>query len=619
MPLALWALYLVGANLFLGTELGARTINRKPEKFLIEWQRAWSIVPGRVEVRGLRIRSQNGVVQWQASLDRAQVPVALHRLMSRSFRATAVQGSGLTFNLRKRLDAIESESPKRAAQLREDAPEIPGLFNPPSPRPEELPRPPASSPGWRIELEDLHVDDVREVWIDSARLTGSGELHADFDLTVRERLELSGSNLRFQNAELELGGDDAAADVGLDLALTIAPLVPGRDSGKRALAFLSGAVTVSGNISGLTALDSLFGGAGWLTTSASGRLDATAIVELGELRPGTRLAIDTDEISVGFAGNQVSGRGTVRSAIAGQEPTLETEIDLDRVELQRVGADRPHARDAHFRYTGRSSRLQLSDKPFTDLHSRLELEGARVDDLSVYDDYLLSANSIGLSGGPAFLSGHLEASAVDGRASGELSLDATRLRATVGDVRLAGRLALDVRLGSARLDERRYDLSGSVLRLTDVEVREHDRTRTGWWARVELATAELHQAARPTLEADVSATLRDSGPVVALIADRKRFLRLFDGLLTVKDVVAKVRVESRPDQLELAALDITGGKLEVLGDLELAKGSREGLLFLRFGMLSGAVELDGEKRDWKLIRSRAWFERRRAERSAAHR
>ena len=610
--LGIWVVYLAAANIFLATGVGPGAINRKPEKLLVEWRRAWSVVPGVVHVRDLRIRAQNRVVQWDASIDRARVPIAVHRLLTKGFRTTGASGSGVTFKMRRRLDTREGGG---HTELAGRGPDISGLSNPPASPPEEIYQAPENPVPWTLELRSLEMAEVREVWIDSARLRGSGDLSADFELTIREQLELSHGRLSFAGAELELAGDAVADAVDLDLDLTLAPLSPQRDSGKRALRFLSGVITAHADITSLSALDSLFGAADWLTTRASGRLDAKAVIELGELRPQTRLGVDAHDFTVGFAGNQVTGRGTVVAVVAGSEPQFEAVIELDDVALQRVGAERPHASGAHFRYVGTSGRLQISDQPLADLESLLELERARIDDLSVYNDYLLSTDSVDLAGGPAFLSGRLEASASDGSASGELTLETDSLRARAGAVRMAGKMSLQARLRNARLNERRYDLSGSVLRLSNVRVWEHDRERSGWWARVELGRAELVQKARPTLSAELAASMRDSGPIVALVAERKRFLKLVDGLLTVEDVVAKGRLASRADSMSVTGIDVTGGKLEVLGDLELTKSRRDGLLFLRFGMLSAAVEMVGDERDWKLIRSRKWFEEKRAARA----
>jgi hypothetical protein len=58
-------------------------------------------------------------------------------------------------------------------------------------------------------------------------------------------------------------------------------------------------------------------------------------------------------------------------------------------------------------------------------------------------------------------------------------------------------------------------------------------------------------------------------------------------------------------------LDVTGKGLHALADLVLGKGSREGILYLRFHGLSLGVELKKGGRDLKVIRPLNWFQQQR--------
>ena len=67
-------------------------------------------------------------------------------------------------------------------------------------------------------------------------------------------------------------------------------------------------------------------------------------------------------------------------------------------------------------------------------------------------------------------------------------------------------------------------------------------------------------------------------------------------------------------ELLLSNLQIDGGakgRVEILADLALEKPNVRGLLFARWAKLSAAVRLGGSDRDWKLTKSRKWFEAER--------
>ena len=65
------------------------------------------------------------------------------------------------------------------------------------------------------------------------------------------------------------------------------------------------------------------------------------------------------------------------------------------------------------------------------------------------------------------------------------------------------------------------------------------------------------------------------------------------------------------NEFSLADLRVTGGKkgrLEILGQLDLAPQDPSGLFFARWGPLSAAVSLAEGERDWKLTASRRWYD-----------
>ncbi len=93
--LALAALYLVGANIFLNSDAAFELINRKPEKLWIHWDQGWTIVPGMVTVQGLEIRGQTRRFQWYARVEEIRTWVALTALVRKTFRTNSMRGHAL--------------------------------------------------------------------------------------------------------------------------------------------------------------------------------------------------------------------------------------------------------------------------------------------------------------------------------------------------------------------------------------------------------------------------------------------------------------------------------------------------------------------------------------------
>ena len=108
--------------------------------------------------------------------------------------------------------------------------------------------------------------------------------------------------------------------------------------------------------------------------------------------------------------------------------------------------------------------------------------------------------------------------------------------------------------------------------------------------------------------------MRDTRVVAALFADVKKWLRHFEGMLTVNDVEGGGAVALADQQLSLRELELAGDKLKILAELELEKGESAGIFWFKYRALGLAVERLGEKTDWKMYKARAWYDEQRAER-----
>ncbi|MCB1036943.1 MAG: hypothetical protein KDD47_24160, partial [Acidobacteria bacterium] len=95
--IALELLYLLAGNLFLLPEVGVPRINRKPEKFEVRWQRAWTFLPGLVHLRGLELTARAGRGSWHLEAEEVRARIALFDLPRRCFRLASARGSGLVF------------------------------------------------------------------------------------------------------------------------------------------------------------------------------------------------------------------------------------------------------------------------------------------------------------------------------------------------------------------------------------------------------------------------------------------------------------------------------------------------------------------------------------------
>jgi len=177
------------------------------ERPRVEWRRAWSLVPGRVHVRDLKLRQeeQNGS-SWQLAMDDVTVNLSLFSLLSRTLKTDSLEVRGLSVQVRSGTQETDGEKPRR---------------------------PPPADP-WKLFLHGVRVQEVHEVALKAVRLTGitaaSGrlELVPGHRVSVRDaRVQLGDGELSHEEAvvaHIEQGSGEFSletqrkdADSGLDL------------------------------------------------------------------------------------------------------------------------------------------------------------------------------------------------------------------------------------------------------------------------------------------------------------------------------------------------------------------------------------------------------------------
>jgi hypothetical protein len=87
-----WALYLLAMNVFVRTRILRDLISADPASMVVEYTGAYSVVPGRIHVEGLRIRGRDSNIEWILTLDRCDFRVFVADFFHRRFHADQVQG-----------------------------------------------------------------------------------------------------------------------------------------------------------------------------------------------------------------------------------------------------------------------------------------------------------------------------------------------------------------------------------------------------------------------------------------------------------------------------------------------------------------------------------------------
>jgi len=438
-------------------------------------------------------------------------------------------------------------------------------------------------------------------------------------------LDLTGTELRLDQARLTKGSDREARPWQAALRIEEGRLeVPVEEAGADPAAYLTerfvdeGLGTLLADAGGrlgakLTVsrlgwvprlLDSPFG----LTLSGAGEMSANLVLEDGWLAKGTTLDLPPQALEVGFLEHLVEGRGqaTLTFASGGRRPDLRLDARLADARVRRAGDDR--AELERMRLAAEILVADVTPDGAGETAMKLRIPSARILDMSVFNAYLPSNTPVKLLSGEASLIGGLQIKPET--AGGELLLKAEGVRVGVRGEELSGDLRVDLLVRDGAPSDMRFDISGSRIDLEGFRVAGDTASyaRPGWGAHLEIEKADLVWKKPLHLGMRALTTMKDSRPVVAVLDNVRGEQDWIDGLLEAEDLAGHIELVLDGERAVLSDAMLGSPRINV-GAKGLADGKGlEGLVYVRWNDLTGALAFQGEERHFHLIGARRKFD-----------
>jgi hypothetical protein len=479
---------------------------------------------------------------------------------------------------------------------------------------------------WAVRIAGLRLNQIREIALGDDLLAGDAQADAAFSYRPDGTLAVQRLALTMPAGRFQIGAEMVAQALSLRLDARLDPFLLGQGSGLAVLRSVSGAAGLRARISTLGFLQPYLRKIPWLTLEGQGLLSGDVRLDHGRLAPGSRLAVEASPIQATLFDSLATGRGGVHVEVnggpnGGPNGTQAATVTSLRVHLDRfvLKALRQPGRPDYIR--GQGLRIAAATPgaldltaPMPDFDATLDLPDAEVPDLTVYNALLPAEAGFAILSGRGRARLHLEASTATNRTRGAAVLTSDAARVRFQNLELTGRLALNAPLASPDFLSRRFDLKGTRLELSGVSYRNleaKDETETpGWWARAELSGGSIAWGHPLSLRGEGKIDMKSSGPLLALFAERSRFLRWFNDALTVENITAQGVVRIGDGKVQVESLQATGGALEMRSRMIFSKAQRTGDLYVRYGRLAAGIELRDGRRSFKLRRPLDWYQGR---------
>ena len=612
--LAIEVVYVVAANALLRSGALTQLINKKPEKSLISWDSAVTYLPGFATVKGFTLRSQTRRDQVYVHVAEADARISLIALIFKTIHVRGVDAREVDFRYRERLD-----SPRRAAGEGEVAelpsdfeyyPEIPGYSNPPDPRPEDIYPQKEKRRPWTIKITGADVDGPVAVALNAIRIEGDGSVGGGVTVRPRETITIHRGKLGLERATVMFGPECLTENLAINGDLHFETFPAKGAKMADIVGGVSGTLSIAGQLNDRAAIrHEIVPG---ITTFGAGVVAADLKFKNGVVRAGSRSSLRSEAFRVNIMDLEATGSATVSTNTERKKGEHVTTGQVRFDEFQFLDpADRS--------VVVAGSKLQLN----AEWHGlslgqhvpagwvEVIVPTTEVRKVSAFNEMLPPEGTLSIESGTGELEARLE---VDENrvAVGKLDLIADDIVLESRGVPIHGDLEVHAILDKGDLPNRRFDLSGTTVRVDDVVDRdlpeEKQQKLEPWFCDLELGHGVFTFGKPMTADGSVRVTMYDIRPVVALLRGLSGKMNWLSLMPNIKTVVGTMDVDFGNGFMEVENLTLTGEDLEILGWLHIRDRQPDGRIFAKYKVFAAGVGLDQGQRKVIVSKPRKWFD-----------
>ncbi len=578
--------WLLLGNGILSTDLGRLAVNFKPEKFVIEWDKAWTLYPAHIQGKGVTIRINTWKSATTILCERVEGNIRLLPLFSRHLLFDQLRTDGVTVKVDRKYPEGERPVPKK------------------------------KTPGFLVELRDLEVENFEEFSFDQISVAGGTATGTvSMKVQIRGRAEVQDARVSWRDAAITLDEAEFAESLSLSFRGGLASFLPKEDKGKALIAKLSGQIDLGGNVGSLTPIKFLFPAVDWVERiDGQGQVSAHINLVDGWANTGSTLAVVADGLQLDFLGFSVRGSGTIDGSIGSDSTGSDGVVKLtfDQYSLARQGDSIPLANGSGLSLSGKSAKIGVVNSiDDLGLELILDMPDSEVPDISFLGRSLPEELGVSINQGRATLKGRMVVSGTQ-TAAGTFELRGENLSGRFRDMGFTADMALTSKVSGNRLNDFSVDLKGTEFKIFNgIFDNQTVAVDPDWWMSISIPKGHADLGKPVTVEADAALAMKDTRAIIAMFAEVKDWVRYFDGVLTINDVSGSARIKAGDKRARIQGLELTGDKLGLMAELELENDSNNGIFWGKFGAVSLGLEKIGNKRDWKFINSRKWYQKKK--------
>ncbi len=591
--ISFFALYWIGVNAILASPLGPHLMNLRPDMVQIHYVRAWTFIPGILEVRGFELSMQDRLVQLSLSADSVHGNLNPWTLARQKFLATEVEADGVTMRVRPRMDKGDA--------MVKDIDQLPPILGYETPI-RDISANEVDAKDIRflsLEFKNLTVHHLRELWIDRLHYTGDAEVTGGMLYEPFRRLRIDDGLFIDATSKMVAGNPDEIAIETVEVRITTPEL------NLQALDFASlRGITADIDISAVAEprfLNSYLANVAGLSTLSAGgkpgKLEVALRIDHGVIADGGELSYRTPQVSVHLPLVDVAGAAVVKGKA--NNGKLALDVDISHAALRQ--RDGKHLVDADRFSLEATSSTDLTRLP--DVDAVLAIGGGHVKTLSLINQFIPPGSGVLLAGGQGVIDGWLNLDTSTARARGKFDLVATNVAVKNRAATLTGKLSVHGEIKSLNLDSGVLDISGSSIALDGATLQAQGRSWPFIWLRAVADPCVVNPRGKEQWNTTLSVGSSNLQPLLAMVSASVPVPKALTFFTDSPNVRAQASIVVTKDAVEISKISLTSQNLRMEGAMSLREAVRFsdeepklepwGNVLAHAGVFNAGVQLDG--------------------------
>lgn len=467
--------YLLLLNTVLFLPLTQTLINEiRPEKFRISWQRAWTLYPFHVSVRGVFANGQSRSQQWQFETPAASGSLALLPLALKQVRVRSASARDVGFRLRPRFKEGRDYTPFLPFYPDIEGWEMTDAVT--TPRKKKRP--------WNITVGNIEVSGAHSVWIHQFRGTAEASIQAD--LTYRSHggpFSLDAHQVDVRLGRFFVNDDHEVIRRGsIEGSMGFAPFRPREHKDATLLNFLRLDAAVDIDMNNLGFINVFLLNFRDMNMGGTGKVAGHLRLADGVVQEGTELLVDADDLRLQAALHNIQGDGEIRLDMGpGTSGSMNLAFAFENLEVIHANDSEPMliGQDLELTIGGDGRLVPEPGKLNPSRTITLRLDGMTAPNLALFQRYLPEKWPFRLHGGQGALGG--ETRLTPDSLAVDLRVTSKNADMAIREYRFDTDLDLALKLDNPEIMAANTRVAGSYIRLTDARLRKAGQLSPDSW------------------------------------------------------------------------------------------------------------------------------------------